>query len=366
LAKAFIGTANAPYSAEGVRAARDDVNAYLDSSAGNAAIKINTHDSEWVFGTLKPFIDDLAKVTSCHCTNPEFIGVGTTAGRTEGVGQVQDAFKDLQKLRDNGQIPSEEADKAFDDLEKAVHSLGRRMADDFIAQMRTTKSNGASTFGLPTKIDLSMTDICTNIILDRRDELQNLVIGKLGMFKGGTFALRLRNNFNAGKAAAARSKATGPLLAEKNRELPAEERLSGKDLATISRATDTFLVPSPRPDADKNWCTSEAKRTELLMVIGYNISRAAAALNLGEGERLSSAAVRHATLNFALPDEKLVNSILSLSQQDYDLLLADAGKIDQENGGHELTTALGALREAAKDMQTVSAAGQKAVEEEGL
>ena len=291
---------------------------------------------------------------------------GTTAGRTEGVGQVQDAFNDLQKLRDNGQIPSEAADKAFDDLEKAVRSLGRRMADDFIAQMRTTKSNGASTFGLPTKIDLSMTDICTNIILDRRDELQNLVIGKLGMFKGGTFALRLRNNFNAGKAAAARSKATGPLLAENNRKLPAEERLSGKDLATISRATDTFLVPSPRPDADKNWCTSEAKRKDLLMVIGYNISRAVAALNLGEGERLSAAAVRHATLNFALPDEKLVNSILSLSQQDYDLLFADAGKIDQENGRHELTTALGALREAAKDMQTVSAAGQKAVEEEGL
>ena len=119
------------------------------------------------------------------------------------------------------------------------------------------------------------------------------------------------------------------MLAEKNRELPAEERLSGKDLATISRATDTFLVQSPRPDADEGWCADKTKRTDLLMAIGYNISRAAAALNLGEGERLSAAAVRHATLNFALPDEKLVNSILSLSKQDYDLLLADAGKIDQ-------------------------------------
>ena len=105
-----------------MRAARDDVNAYLNSSAGDAEIKTNTHNSEWVFGTLKPFIDDLAKVTCCHCTSPDFIGVGSTAGRTEGVGRVQTAFEDLQKLRDNGQIPSEAANQAFDDLEKAVHS----------------------------------------------------------------------------------------------------------------------------------------------------------------------------------------------------------------------------------------------------
>ena len=88
----------------------------------------------------------------------------------------------------------------------------------------------------------------------------------------------------------------------------------------------------------------------------------AAALNLGEGERLSNAAVSHAVLNFALPDEKLVNSILSLSQQDYDLLLSDANMIDQENGGYELATALGALRGATELMQTVSQAGQAAIE----
>jgi hypothetical protein len=38
-------------------------------------------------------------------------------------------------------------------------------------------------------------------------------------------------------------------------------------MATLSRATSTFLVQSPRPDAEKNWGSNAAKRADLLTAI---------------------------------------------------------------------------------------------------
>lgn len=77
-------------------------------------------------------------------------------------------------------------------------------------------------------------------------------------------------------------------------------------------------------------------------MISYNLSRGAQALGQ---QHLSASAVKFATLNFGIVDSTLVSSIAKLSEQEYSTLLLDAQKIDEQNGGYELATALGALRD---------------------
>ncbi len=110
-----------------------------------------------------------------------------------------------------------------------------------------------------------------------------------------------------------------------------------------------FLVPSPRPDNDPKWGSVKAKRATMLDAIAYNLSRAEQAMNLGEGEHLSGAMVRHATLNMGLLDKKLVESIVALNENDYNTLLVEA-----QQAGNNLSLAVSALRLGGELLTKVS------------
>ena len=120
------------------------------------------------------------------------------------------------------------------------------------------------------------------------------------------------------------------------------------------RATKTFFVPSPRPDADSAWVKNSAKRAELLSVISYNLSLASEAVG---NQKLSANAVKFVTQQFGIIDGNLVNSIAKLSEADYTMLLLEAQRLDGENGG-TLATALATLRdkETSTLLETVSKA----------
>ena len=68
--------------------------------------------------------------------------------------------------------------------------------------------------------------------------------------------------------------------------------------------------------------------------------------NLKEGEKLSDVALGHAVLNMGLVDGKLVESIASLSDDDYNALLAEAGQMDAKDGVYGVSSAVSALRGA--------------------
>lgn len=130
-------------------------------------------------------------------------------------------------------------------------------------------------------------------------------------------------------------------------------------MATLSRATSTFLVPSPRPDDDPKLATVPAKRTAMLDAIAYNLSRAARAMKLPEGQPLTNAAVRHAALNMGLIDKQLAESILALGENDYNTLLLEA-----QNAGGGLSHALSALRGSCELLQTVQTEAPVVVEDD--
>ena len=361
IAKVFIGNANEPYSEEEMASALNDVTTYLDSEAGRNEVHANTHNIEWALGTLQPFVAQMEKVTACNCRNDRFDSIFAEPTPEKTVKSARNALATLQSLQNEGKVPSADADKAFDDLEEYVRGMAQGMAEKFANQMRLIGVDGDPTFDtIPLKVDKSMNDICSDVMFANQDVLKSLARSEFGTVGVIPFAFKFSRNYNDGVAAAAHKKAIGPVLAEQNRKLPAEERLSGREMVTISRATDTFLVQSPRPDADAGWCTNEAKRRDFLTAIAYNISRAAEALNIGEGHPISATAVRHAVLNFGLADKTLITSVVSLSQEDYDQLLADANTIDQLSGKdvHVLATALAALRDAQTLLDKVVANSQ--------
>ena len=144
-----------------------------------------------------------------------------------------------------------------------------------------------------------------------------------------------------------------------NLSLPQGARLSGQEMATLSRATSTFLVPSPRPDLDPKWGSVKDKRATMLNAIAYNLSRAEQAMRLPEGDHLSTAAVVHATLNMGLLDKMLIESIAAMSDNDYNNLLIEA----QQLGGH-LSTAVSALRGGSELLEEVSVPPQAPVEDD--
>ena len=133
--------------------------------------------------------------------------------------------------------------------------------------------------------------------------------------------------------------------------MPVGQRLSGPELATLLRATDTFYVPFPRPDAEEGWIANNKKSKDLLEAIYHNLERGANALNVAS---LTGDATRHAALNFALSDGKLAKSIIDLSPDDYTNLLAIAGQLDMENGNHMLTMALHVIRGSQTMLDEVS------------
>jgi len=121
-------------------------------------------------------------------------------------------------------------------------------------------------------------------------------------------------------------------------------------LAAVMRATDTFYVPSPRPDKDSKWVDKNNNGLDLLEAIYYNLQRGADALKVELG-KMSDSAVNLAALNFGLADEKLAKSIYSLSNENYEKLLALAGQVEMNAANKPLTKALDALRNS-KDLLT--------------
>ena len=203
-----------------------------------------------------------------------------------------------------------------------------------------------------------MTDVCSEVISDNQVSLGLSAVGEYRFGVVG-FKNRLGKAAEEGEAMSIRMKNVGPKLAEKNLSMPPGERLSGQEMATLSRATSMFLVPSPRPDLDSKWGSVKDKRTAMLDAIAYNLSRAEQAMNLPEGNRLTDAMVRHATLNMGLLDKQLVESFVAMSDNDYNMLLLEA----QQMGGG-LSTAVSALRGASELLAQVSAAPQAAANDD--
>ena len=125
---------------------------------------------------------------------------------------------------------------------------------------------------------------------------------------------------------------------------------SASPSALRAKATDTFYVPSPRPDKDSKWVDKNNNSLDMLETIYYNLQRGADALKVELG-KMSDAAVNLAALNFGLADEKLAKSIYSLSKGDYDKLVVIAGQVEMNEANKPLTKALDALRNS-KDLLT--------------
>ena len=348
VARAFTGSADAPYSKEAVNQAVAGVNAYLETEEGKEEVRKLAYDPQKALGTLKPFLSTLNAVKFCGRSELELKSDPEFLVATLGILELERALEGLerqQKESEEGKLPDpEEMKKVFERIESNILSCAKAMGDNAIRQM-SSERDGTSTFvQVAVKKDKSMTDVCTDVIFAHKKEVGTQAMSELGFVGAMMFAGKLQDNFTAAEEDVKRRKDVGPALERRNAELSPGERLSGRELATISRATNTFLVQSPRPDAEPGWCKDKKNRADILAAIGYNISRAAAAMALGDGEHLADAAVRLAARSFGLSDGKLIKSISGLSEEDFNQLVADADVIDTGNGGHELATALAELR----------------------
>jgi predicted unusual protein kinase regulating ubiquinone biosynthesis (AarF/ABC1/UbiB family) len=350
--RTYVGDANTPFSAEALRSASDDFIAYASSAAGKEEIKSLTHDLDRIGKELKPMLTTLheaIRVYGRQDSEPTKDGVRHSADLIE----VLSVIKKIERLESAGKIQggvvqsdNKDEREVFDKLERELGDCTRTMASTFGKRMSAVDSSGNSTFdNMDVKVDESVTDVCIDVIKGHAIELGISAALEYGFFVGG-FKNRLAEAFTNGTEMQLRMKNVGPVLAERNRKLAPGERLSGQEMATLSRATSTFLVPSPRPDAEKDWGSNAGKRADMLTAISYNISRAAAAMNLKEGEKLSNVALRHAVLNMGLVDGKLVESIASMSDDDYNALLAEAGQMDAKDGVYGVSSAVSALRGA--------------------
>lgn len=352
LVRAYAGDANTPFSAAAVQAAAEDFARFANSTEGKEEIKALTHDPERIRTELVPMLEMLKeiKIYVRHDASPSPGNVGSL-GAVRSLDQLLKTFTALDnagKIKD-GQVDSdvEKEKNIFALIETRVSSIAVDMAEDMVRMMSDVDGDGRSSFlNLAAKIDKSVTDVCVDVIQDHSDALGLTAAGEY-LFWVVSFKNRLAAAFQSSAEKQERMKNVGPVLAEKNRALPPGERLSGQEMAALSRATTEFLVQSPRPDADEEWGQDAGNRADMLAVLSYNIARAGAALKLNPGEHLSNAAVTHAVLNMALVDGELVKSFVSMEQEDYDALLVEAMQMDAANGGgHELATAVAALRGA--------------------
>ncbi len=334
--RTYVGDANTPFSAEALRSASADFTAYANSAAGKEEIKSLTRDLGRIKNELKPMLTTLheaIRVYGRKDAEPKKDGVRHSTDLID----VLSLIEKIEKLDSAGKIQggvvqsdNEKEREVFNKLERDLGECTQNMASDFIRRMSAEDSSGNSTFdNMEVKEDDSVTDVCIDVIKGHAIELGLSATLEYGFYVGG-FKNRLADAFENGTEMQGRLKKVGPLLAGRNRKLDSNVRLSGQEMATLSRATSTFLVQSPRPDAEKNWGSNAAKRADMLTAISYNISRAAAAMKLKPGEKLSDVALRHAVLNMGLVDKKLVESIASLSEANYNSLIADAGKKDSQ------------------------------------
>ncbi|MBR3222799.1 MAG: hypothetical protein IKF72_11300 [Kiritimatiellae bacterium] len=351
-AKAYIGDANTPCSIESVRAAAREFQTYANSAEGKAEIHALTHDIGRIRNELMPLLE-LLRCTQAYTRFDNDI-ILSNVNMPAGFRYIRndlDAIAELDKAGkiQDGKIVSdiEKEMKLFDDLEE--HFLdGAYGSIPELTRAMSTAHDGESTFtGLAVKVDKSVTDVCVDVISSYQDKLKPAALKEfINPFAAIGFGNRLSSAFEAGEVMAHRMKHVGPALSERNRNLPPGERLSGQEMATLSRATSTFLVPSPRPDADVDWAASKEKRADMLAAISYNLSRAAEAMKLKPGESLSASAVSFSALNMGLIDAELVESIAGMDEDDYNTLVTEAQQLDAKTGGNELATALDALRGA--------------------
>ncbi|MBO7654961.1 MAG: phosphotransferase, partial [Kiritimatiellae bacterium] len=282
IARAYVGDANTPYSEEAVRAAALDFEAYAQTEAGKAELRELTHDPARIKNELKPLIEMLRTVRVYGRYEAEPVEGGVRS--LSVLGSVLTIINTIERLEQagkiqNGQVVSddEEEREILGSLERRLGDCAREMASDYVWQMSPVDSDGESTFtNIAVKIDKTVTDVCVDVISDHQTDLGLSAVMEYGFFVGG-FKDRLGNAFVEGLSTARRMAKVGPALAEKNRALPPGERLTGQEMATLSRATSTFLVQAPRPDAEANWGASAAKRADMLAAIAYNLSRAEAA-----------------------------------------------------------------------------------------
>ena len=352
LVRAYVGDANTPFSAEAVQSAAADFARFANSAEGKEEIKALTHDPERIRAELAPVLEMLNAVKIYR--RYDLVPVLSNVGSLGAVRELDNLFKEFMALDaagkiKNGQVDSDdEREKSiFTRLESEVSGIAQSMAEEMAEFMSGVDSEGASSFrNFAVKIDKSVTDICVDVIQDHSTGLGVSAFLEYGIMSVGGFKGRLEAAFQSGTEMQVRMKNVGPVLAGLNRNLDPGVRLSGPEMATLARATSTFLVQMPRPDAEKNWGSNAGKRAGMLAALSYNISRAATAMKLNPGERLPDAAIRHAVLNMGLIDGKLVESITSLSEADYNAILTDAGKEEAQNGAYGLSTALATLRGA--------------------
>ena len=362
IARAYVGDANNQCSAEAIRAAGSDFAAWAATDEGKAELHALSHDAGRIKNELLPLIRAIRTVGYYgrydNGANPSHVS-NDAARKVEELLEIFESVEAAGKIQD-GKIVSTESQSTsrhgdvqeaqlFDLLERDLAGVGADMAKEYVNKLSAETLDGISNFtNIALKIDKSVTDVCSDVISDNQVSLgfSAAVEYRFGVVG---FKDRLSKAAEEGAEKAERMKKVGPTLAEKNIALPPGERLSGQEMATLSRATSTFLVPSPRPDLDPKWGSDKDKRATMLEAIAYNLSRAEQAMNLGEGEHLSGAMVRHATLNMGLLDKTLVESIVALNENDYNSLLVEA-----QQAGNNLSLAVSALRLGGELLAEVS------------
>lgn len=349
IASVNIGSAVAPYSDDALEQAAADAMAYVNSEQGKAEIKDLSHDFAKLTTVVKPFCETLnlhLRPTGNTTLDP----TASTFSRNHEINNTLHAIVQLEELSKNGKIPSKEATELFDKIEELLLSAPEKIYKELQDNMSLLKDRSHFD-GVADKRDLSMTDVCCFVIKDHQDEVAKSATAEFGFLNVFGFGTRLVNEFENAENQATRRRNIGPVLKKRNSALPAGQRMSGGDLATLLRATDTFYVPSPRPDAADGWASKNTKVKDLLEAIYYNLERGAKALGVPS---LADDAARYAALNFAIVDAKLANSIIGLSADKYNNLLVIAGQLDMENDNHMLTTALNAIRSSQSVLDEVS------------
>ena len=352
--RAYIGDANTPYSDAAVQKAIDKAKEYAKSDECKAEVRSLMRDEagnlsrEKFRDTVYAFVKKIEPATMA-CKHGPLVPHIDDVGRGL-VGHIIQDEQGIEQIEAGQKSYGHTVQEYLESAEKYLFDLFKPATTHLIGSMALERDGKSTFLGVAAKLDKSMTDICCSVIRKYQDPLAEAADAEFGTVFKYAFGLRLLNEFNAADAAAARRKNIGPALVQKNGEFPADKRLSGQDLATLMRATDTFYVPSPRPDKDSKWVDRNNNGLDLLEAIYYNLQRGADALKVELG-KMSDAAVNLAALNFGLADEKLAKSIYSLSKGDYDKLLVLAGQVEMNEANKPLTKALDALRNS-KDLLT--------------
>ena len=356
IARAYVGDANTPYSEAAVTQAIKDAKAYLKSDEGKAEVRSLMRDEQGNLSLQKyqdkvvPFAKSM-EFAAQSCAKKFLVPTMNEVGRFGQIGWLIHPFEAIERIQTGNDKAGKTIDDHLADAEERLSSLFDGAENYFVQQMSLVY-DGESTFNeVAMKVDKSMTNICTDVISDHQTELGVAALVEYGVTGVWGFKNRLGDEFTAADAVETRRKNLGPAISGLNDALPVGERLSGKDLATLLRATDTYFTPSPRPDEKDGWCANAENRAKVLDSLAYSLKRGADALGT---EHLTPAAARFATLNFGLAGGKIATSIFSLSDAEYNTLLAEAQQRDDENGGHELATALETLRTSQEMFNTVN------------